>query len=56
MHCGIILDDSRVEHLSMHRQKGDADETVYTIRALNGSTESNPVPMIAVPVDDEMPF
>ena len=56
MHCGIILDDSRVTHLSLHKQAGDADETVYTIRALNGSTESNPVPMVAVPVDEELPF
>ena len=43
MHCGIILDDSLVTDLSMHKQLGDCDQTTYMIRPLS-STEDNPIP------------
>ena len=50
VHAQIITDDSRITHLFLHKSRGDCEQTVFTIRALVGSTEDHPVKLARVRV------
>lgn len=42
-HCGAITNDRLITDLSLHKQRGDFEQTIYTIRALT-SSEDHPLP------------